>query len=177
MFMSGNYPLTVRVFNVFDPKSKVELNVKRYHHSCYYLQKQSHEDIPNSKVFVVENVPREGEEETYTIMGGSSLAFPMYFGDESLVLSIDGTPQREYRIRAGAKAKCYTEVLGDPDELSPLGMGTEKNSNNEEIDFYRGGSWEIDPLDDPKTGWKLTIKKYGPDPEDDDVIVGEDPPD
>lgn len=162
MIISGNYPFTVRFLNSFDPALGISLQVARYQHKSYFKKKENSQD---PILYVIEDLARE--EELYTIEGGMSLAFPMYYGDDRLVLSIDGTPPDKYKISAGGKAKIYRGGLlenMEPEEGTHLGK--EKDDYG---DFYRGGTWNI--LPDPN-GWTLEIRKYGPDPQDEDVTVG-----
>jgi hypothetical protein len=174
MFVMGNYPLTVRILNLFDPQLEVTLNIVRCHRRSYFrkIEKGSEDSIGYFKD-APENIP---EPRTYTIQGGDSLAFPMYYCEDSLEISLSGTPNRKYCIVAGAKAKCYPiEGLGAPNKGTSLGSGTDDAKKV----FYRGGTWIIDLNDSDcpnNENWILRIKKYGPDPEDDDIVIGEDPP-
>jgi hypothetical protein len=153
--MLGNYPFTTRISNYFAPGSGVLLKVTASRHQCYY---DSNID------FKVENNLTVKE---FSIEPGMTLAFPMYLGDETLAISIDneGTyPTVNYYLSAGAKAKSIPNTqLGTPS------CYFEQIEKNGEV-FYAGATWTIEK--GSSSQWQLTIKKYGPDPETDDVTLG-----
>ena len=155
--MTGNYPFTVRIFNLFNPDLKVDVEIKRKHLRIYIRSIKDDKGNTLHGYFkdTPDNIPGD---RIYTIQGGDSLAFPMYYKEDSLEISLKGTPNRKYCIMAGAKAKCYFSE--DP--------GAPENATDQS-----GGTWTIDPA---KNNWKLRIVKYDPDPEDDDIVIGEDPP-
>jgi hypothetical protein len=175
MFYAGDYQFNVRICNVFDPSFNITFNVERCHHLNYFSRDLS---SPGERVVVVKDVPDPGNGKLYQIEGGDSLTFPMYFEDESLTLSVSGDLNQlpnNYTISIGTTAKCYPS--GGMKLIDGTSAGTGQDPPPENgvpgQTYYKGGAWSIPPSD---TGWKLTIKKFGPDPEDDDVIIGPDPP-
>lgn len=182
----GNYPFTVRVFNFFDPALNIVLKIVRYHRQGYI----SNEEFSDGKHFIIKNLPANEEEaEKHFLKGGESLAFPMFYNDDQLEISFDlengkRSPDK-YSISAGFKAKCFPYKLGDPIDGSTLGKGTQE-INELSKTFWRGGTWilkdqkndsQLEENASPADDWTLTIRKYGPDPEDDDVTVGPANPD
>ncbi len=165
MLLTGNYPFTIRIFNSLDPALGVDFLVKRRNHLSYFTKEKD----SKGHLVMIEKLPEESEVKQYTIEGGESLAFPMYFGDESLVLSSSGNIVQPFTISIGSKAKCIpNKVLGEPK------YGEKHSGEKNKEDFYTGGVWSITP---EKEGWALTIQKLGPDPEDEDVVTGPDEPD
>ncbi len=167
MFLLGNYAFYTRVTNLFPPKSEIRLNVTFFQHRCY---------INENNDFIAEHIKTDDERNPlngciYTLEPGTSLSFPMYFGDESIIISLnsESSPNMNYFISAGAKAKSIPcETLGEPVPGSYL----EKVDNDNES-FYVGGTWIIKPENQEKPkAWTFTIQKYGPDPETDDVTIG-----
>jgi len=185
MYLAGDYPFTVRIWNAFDPELELNFKVSRYQRRTYVKSAPKWESPKNhskSMQVVIEGVPEYNTNPMeYTIKGGESLAFSMYFADEYLVLSADYSLNHDYKISIGTKAVCFpSNSLGRSDGvglleeiLDPLvGLppGTEPDFSKK---GYPGGTWTITPQ---KSDWALIIKKYGPDPEEDDVVVGPDEP-
>lgn len=155
MLFAGLYPFTVSVWNFFPPGSEVKLNVAFSYHICY-------SDAANYDFRVINNKTNS----PYKIDPGMSLAFPMYFGDETLVISIlSGNIPGNYLLTAGDTALCLPDTaLGVPQP----GSYRDKEIIGDET-YYEGGTWAINQAN--KT-WQLTIKKIIPDPQSDDVTVG-----
>lgn len=180
MILSGNYPFLVYVTNIFKPDSPDSKNVifkVICHRFLSYYDSESKNlitetcKIPKDKVFCQQpdSKPYKHLMDHY-IEAGDRIAFPLYFGDEYLEISLDldmgGSPPHDYQIVVGPKAKCYpNDELGPPEKDTYLPL--------EEDNAYGGGKWEIKK---DETDWKLTIKKYGPDPETEPVEIGEGPP-
>jgi hypothetical protein len=163
MSLLGNYPLTVFVANHFNPNSEITIIVNHYHHLTYYDQENNSYTIKNPG----------SSPQSYSIQGGCRLGFPMYFGDELLEITLTGTPPSPYYIRCGAKSGC----LGEDDltdtskaEFIPTEFGDKEDVDGSVI-YHRGGTWK---LLKPSTNWKLKIQKYGFDPEEENVTIGED---
>lgn len=159
MNLAGFYPFTVSIWNFFAPNSGIKLNVTfTNHHKCYF---------DGNNDFKIEHSTKNNDK-CHIICAGKSLAFPLYFGDETLVLSIEsGTPPPDYQLTAGDTALCSLKVGEDfipPEEGS---SGDNKIITGKE--YWRGGTWTIDST---KTGWQLEIKKIIPDPQNEDVTVG-----
>jgi hypothetical protein len=172
MFYAGDYTFFVRICNTFDPCMEIDFTVERYHHLNYFSSEICKSE---ARVVVVKDIPTCKEKALhYKIVGGDSLSFPMYFTDEYLILSISGKlenlekKKENYKISLGTKAKIYPGSLGAPIPGTSCGNGSDDFGN-----FYKGGAWSITPN---QTDWAITIRKFGPDPEDDDVIIGPDPP-
>lgn len=183
MFYAGNYPFSVRILNAFDPKLKIEIHVRRYHHLNYFSDHKvlgnSHETI-KGRIVIVEDIPPPGEGKLHKIKGGESSSFHMYYDDEYLeiqLIALDPTESQSYKISIGTKAKCLPSLQMN----LPISGTFDLSRSNPYIannPYYAGGSWEFPNETLSSTpNWKMTIKKFGPDPEDDDVIVGPDPPD
>ncbi len=176
MQLMGNYPFTTHIWNFFPPGSGVKLKVTFYHRRCYFDKNYDFKAEHIEKDAV--GKPFGGRD--YIIEGGMSLMFPMFFADETLVLSLDVGEDAKplttsYRISAGLKAKCIpNEKLGKPEVHTFIKkVEDEKECEKKCETFYMGGSWKIESTNKE---WQLTIKKYGPDPENEDVTLGPDPP-
>jgi len=161
MNFAGFYPFNVSVWNFFAPDSGIQLKVTFTHHKCYFDEKND---------FKAEHIPigPDGQPlgKDYMIEPGTSLAFPMYFGDETLILSIapGHAPTSDYQLTAGDTAECYQTGLGDPEDGSSGGRKEIKGKT-----YWMGGTWAIAP---GKTAWQMEIIKVIPDPQSDDVTVG-----
>ena len=160
MTLYGMYPFLVYVANTFKPDSDVIFKVKCHRFRSYY--------DPQTKNFIIETSVTTPKE--HSIEAGDRLAFPLYFGDELLEISLDlekgVLPTDDFLIAAGRKAKCYpNDALGRPQEDTFLAIEKDKS--------YGGGIWNVSK---EETDWTLTIKKYGADPESDDVVIGSPPP-
>jgi len=144
----GVYPFVVYVRNKFgDSDSGVKIQVKHHYHPNY-----NENEAPITS-------------EDIHIKHGETVCFPLFFPDEYLDISLVGSPSASYYIWAGVKAKCYPADMDNPTYIpSPIGQKTVGQDT-----FYCGGTWELQSSD---MSWTLTIKKYSPDPEDDDVIIG-----
>ncbi|HLP60843.1 MAG TPA: hypothetical protein VK186_18525 [Candidatus Deferrimicrobium sp.] len=160
MLLMGNYPFIISVWNSFAPPKNppgVQFKVTFNQNRCYF---EENEDLKTEHALTVN---------TYLVTPGSTLAFPMHFGNESLTIELaqrGGIPNSSFRLSVGCKAKNIpNNELGTPIEDSFIKTGTDSKG---EI-YYVGGSWEITP---DNKNWKLTIKKFGPDPQTDDVTVG-----
>jgi hypothetical protein len=165
MTLSGNYPFLVYVANMFEPGLNVIFKVKCHRFLSYYDSETKNFIIETSKI----------TEKEHSIEAGDRLAFPLYFGAEYLEISLSedsNIPPYEYFIQAGAKAKARFILNGE--EKKPK-KGTYIKGIDLEDDFYAGGGWEVNEEDKDKSG-TLTIKKYGADPETDDVVIGQAPP-
>lgn len=122
--------------------------------------------------------------------------------DKNYVSSSNG----HYFIWAGPKAKCYFDPVDksekvknevdksniDKFEFTPSPFGKGKDTKNQDItqshqeatdgrEYYRGGTWKVNNPDftslaSSDYSWSLEIRKYSPDPEEDDVTVGEERP-
>ncbi len=145
----GTYPFVVYVRNKFgDSDSGVKIQVKHHYHPNY----------DDNKTLITS--------EDIHIKYGETVCFPLFFLDESLDITLEGSLSSSYYIWAGVKARCYTAGMVSPTYIpSPIGQKTDED---DEL-CYCGGTWELLSSD---TAWTLTIKKYSPDPEDDDVIIG-----
>lgn len=162
MLIVGNYPFIIGVWNFFAPSSdepeEIRFKVTFTQNRSYY---EENLDLKVEKSATVNE---------YLIRPGLSLAFPMYFGDESLLIELDstgGTPGSPFHLSAGAKAENFPNaILGAPIDCSDF----DKRTNPKGETYYVGGTWTVDPI--KKAGWQLTIKKFGPDPQSDDVTVG-----
>jgi hypothetical protein len=88
----------------------------------------------------------------------------MLMGDEYLEIQVAGSlPSTNYSIIAGAKAKCCpNNELGPPIEDTYLPL--------EEDGAYGGGKWTVEQSN---ANWMLTIRKYGPDPIEENVTIGD----
>ena len=167
MSLLGFYPFTVYVANVFDPyQCNVLIKVTHHHHLGYFNREKG------NKQFAIDPI----QTKEYTIEGGYRLGFPMLMEDESLEIELDN-PDEAYgkitkvTVTVGAKAKCYptyNETTIPPLSSSSLGEDQDPHGT-----YYRGGRWE---MDQSKASWKMIIRKYGPDPEDENVTVGEESP-
>jgi hypothetical protein len=177
----GFYPFTVNVWNLFAPSTGIKLKVSFYHHQCYFEVN----DTDRNKVehFKVEHTKTDCES---IIQPGKSLSFPMYFGDESLEISLHlegndagNEPTTSYLISAGDTAECMV-IATDP-------VNIEREKERDPVDgtsasdtgkngFWKGGIWDFEPgSDDPPKNdkeWKLTIRKKIVDPQSDDVTIG-----
>ncbi|UCH96158.1 MAG: hypothetical protein JSV88_04690 [Candidatus Aminicenantes bacterium] len=167
MSLLGVYPFTVYVANIIDPGRKVGIKVTHYHHRGYYTWEEG------NKKFVIDTIQANDGE--YTIPGGYRLGFPMLIGDEYLEISLDevesGVIPDLITVAVGAKAKCYPTYNETP--IPPLPSSSFGEGQDIHGIYYRGGKWE---LDQSKASWKMIIRKYGPDPEDENVTVGEESP-
>ncbi|MDQ1349929.1 MAG: hypothetical protein QG657_230 [Acidobacteriota bacterium] len=162
MLLVGNYPFIISVWNFFAPpdegQEEIRFKVTFTQNRCYYEENRD---------FKAENKLTESQ---YLIKPGISLAFPMYFGDEILLIELDpdgGNPDSPFHLSAGATAENFPNtILGVPSE----GSYFDKRISPKGEPYYVGGTWTVDPI--KKAGWQLTIKKFGPDPQSDDVTVG-----
>lgn len=161
MLLVGNYPFIITVWNFFAPpgvrQEEIRLKVTFTQNRCYYEENGDFKAEHNSTV------------SQYLIKPGISLAFPMYFGNETLVIELDspgGIPGSPFKLSAGGKAQNIPQNLGEPEAGSYLF----KKKNLDGETYYVGGTWKVDPTEN--AGWKLTIKKFGPDPQSDDVTAG-----
>jgi len=176
MQLTGIYPFVVSVWNFFAPSTNVKLNVTFRHHYCYFGDDGTFTATPlkDKQGNLMDGFGR-------AIDAGMALAFPMYFGDEALEISIDSqnTPNGDYQLSAGATAECSLEV---PHPSNPgnyiypppiAGSNCDPNPNPTPDEsfptYYKGGTWKIDST---KAGWNLTIKKIIIDPQSDDVSIG-----
>ncbi|MGD2085455.1 MAG: hypothetical protein PVH61_04645 [Candidatus Aminicenantes bacterium] len=156
MNLAGFYPFTVSIWNFFSPNLEIKLKVTFHHHHCYFDENND---------FKAEKIPKKIE---YKIDSGKSLAFPMYFGDETLVLSIDSLiPSSDYQLTAGDAALCSLEVGENTISPAEGSSGGTNVINGKE--YWRGGTWTISTKEE---GWQLEIKKIIPDPQNEDVTVG-----
>jgi hypothetical protein len=162
MQLVGNYPFIISVWNFFAPpkegQKEIRFKVTFTQNRCFYEE--------NLDLKIEKNLTTND----YLIKPGMSLSFPMYFGDESLVMELDstgGTPGSTFHLSAGTTAENIPNAsLGEPLENSYL----DKRTNSKDQTYYVGGTWEVNPV--TNAGWQLTIKKYGPDPQSDDVTLG-----
>lgn len=161
MAILGAYRFTVFIENLFDPgKENVGgITVHRHHHRSFA------DDMGDIKV------ERRKSKRKYEVHQGDRIGFPMFFGDESLEVSVHNPPETGYIFTTGLKAKCYPPNGLKPDvQLLPeLLSGSDENG-----EWYAGCSWK---LSKQQAGLTFVIMKYGPDPEDDDVTVGPNEPD
>jgi hypothetical protein len=185
---AGFYPFTVSVWNFFSPDTGIKLKVTFNHHQCYFLGQGDGSNFELDH-FKVEN---NSTQKDHYIEDGKTLAFPMYFGDETLDITLyfenetDNeplgiAPTVPYLLSAGCTALCRvykintdgTEGIAIPpycqagdDSPTPIKV------NGKE--YYKGGTWAFDPNDPQKNGngWKLTIMKKVVDPQSDDVTIG-----
>lgn len=171
MILLGTYPFLVYVANMFEPGSNVIFKVRCHRFLSYYDSESKNYITETCKITEKGELCKQSEHlmEHY-IKAGDRLAFPLYFGNEYLEISLDlengGTPPHNFQIVVGPKAKCYpNDELGPPEKNTYLTL--------EEDEAYGGGKWEIEK---DETDWELTIKKYGADPETDDVVIGAGPP-
>jgi len=161
MSILGVYPFIVNVANVFDPDQNVGIKVVHHYRPGYCTTSGE-----GKKIFVI--APIQTKE--YTIEGGYRLGFPALMGDEYLEISLDvsdesNTPP-DYSIQAGLKAKARFILNG---EAKKPKEGTYIKVKDLEDDFYAGGGWEVGEEDN----WTLTIKKYGSDPIEENVTIGD----
>lgn len=155
MQLVGFYPFFVSVWNFFAPSTGVKVKVTFNYHKCYT------DENSNFKAEYIQN------KSTYIIEPGMSLAFPMYFGDETLDVELDTTgkiPQSDYLISTGESAESFQTGLGEPQEGSSCGHKTVKGET-----YWMGGTWQIGPTN---STWKIEIRKYITDPQSEDVTVG-----
>lgn len=150
MAQDGDYPFLVYVWNRFQQEG-INLKVSFSHHA-YGRQE---DNIKNND---------------YKIYPGDMVGFPLFWHDESLIISIDQennpTLPETYYIWSGPKVN-YTP---EPSNLSqlvqeyiPCGTGG-----------VHSGIYKI-KSNNPST-WTLTVQKLLPDPETTNVSVGEDIP-
>lgn len=162
MSVFGVYPFNVYVANIFEPGRNVRIKVTHYHHRGYYTGEEQ-----NNMQFIIEPIQTEGG--VHTIPGGYRLGFPMLMGDEYLEISLDldtgNRPDHNYEITVGARARARVNRISTDEPILPR-VGTCMELKKE---YYSGGTWE---LNKDETDWKLTIRKYNPDPETDDVVIG-----
>lgn len=154
----GEYPFTVFVRNTFNPtdESIIKLTVEHFCHRTYYDTEM--------KGFVIKRID-EVQPETCEIGPGLALGFSMFFRDNYVEISIPEPPSMDIQVATGVKAKCYpNQELGIPRPGSYVKTGEDSYGT-----YYIGGIWDVASN---ITGWKLTIRKRGNDPEEDDVRVG-----
>ena len=184
MILSGNYPFLVYVSNIFEPDSKVIFKVICHRFLSYYDSESKNFitetcEIPEDKFFC-----QQPDSKPYThfmehsVEAGDRIAFPLYFGDEYLEISLDlengGPPTHYFQIVVGPKAKCYpNRELGKPKNWKERELPDDSYVPPEFLGPYSGGKWEIKK---GETDWKLIIKKYGPDPETEPVEIGQSTP-
>ncbi len=162
MALFGVYPFTLYITNMFGPDTGVSVELKVYSHRSYYDDE--------SKRFVVEPVKPGEDPVKYSIPYGGSLAVPMYFGDSYAQISLRGLPKTTYYVASGGKARNYPLNGLEKAEVTETVLGTGTDDDAET--FYLGGVWEIDPSNTDTDNWKLQVKKYSMDPEDDNVVIG-----
>lgn len=164
MTLYGTYPFLVYVANTFAPDSDVIYKVKCYRFLFYYDYETKNTIIETSAA----------TQKVHSIEAGDRLAFPLYFGGEYLEISMEGTPGYDYQIVVGRKAKCYPDnVLKAPLEGTYKDLLGENDRPKGTTGPYGGGIWNVSK---DEKDWKLIIKKYGADPESDDVAIGPPPP-
>ena len=159
MAEEGAYPFNVFLRNTFGADGP-QLNVTHIFRPYYEYD----QPIGNGN----------GGENNYKIKPGEVVCFPLFWNDEGLVINLDSNPGKHYFIWTGVKARCYFDPdiddRGEDLEFipSPLGKGEDEKGK-----FHRGGSVKVKT---PDSDWTLTIRKYSPDPEEDTVTIGEEPP-
>jgi len=179
MSQGGNYPFVVNVTNFFLNKANIILKVT---HHCYeydYIYEQlGKEPGKREKDFPDPNKKISAE---CLLHPGEKYGFYLYWGDEFIEISIanpedlpcypEDSDIQSYEITTGISAKVYLE----PEEEGKWDIISLKlkEKDNEKKTFYVGGIFT--PHADNKN-WKVTIKKYNPDPASDDVTVGPEPP-
>jgi len=169
MNLVGFYPFLVTVWNLFEPEHQskdrrngIKLSVQHFYHPSYFQSSTSDWE----KGFKIEHGMTS---KSSIIDPGSSLSFPMFYGDEYLILSLhigdhSRVPTSPYQLNAGGTAECCSlKKLGDPIRL-PNRVSLPKH----EGDYWQGGTWVIEP----GTSWTMKIRKIIPDPQSDDVTVG-----
>jgi hypothetical protein len=155
MAQEGDYPFLVYVRNQFIQSTDSNVNVI----TVTYLR---HPYGKNSNVI---------ESYNHNIQPGEVLCFPLYWNDESLSITLPDTIELShnknyYYIWCGPKANCrFSKTNGFEFIPSPAGK------NPEEYGYFWGGTWRF-PKD--QVGGTLTIEKLKPDPETENVTVGED---
>ena len=150
MAQDGDYPFLVYVWNRFQ-QAGINLKVSFSHHAY------GSQEAP-----IISN--------DYKICPGDMVGFPLYWNDESLIISIDQgnnpTLPATYYIWSGPKVK-YTPVPSNLSELAaeyiPCGTGG-----------VNSGIYKI--MNNNPSTWTLTVQKLLPDPETTNVSVGEDIP-
>lgn len=171
MCEGGDYRFTVYVANIFDPQLKINIDVIHYHCRRYHLHYGKKKGITEEKKTKFK----------HKIRGGYRLGFPMFKGDEYLEISCDKQKTLNDAleegvtdnciIKAGHRAKVYLDPA-DIEKWEYTDMGHGKGEDDYGT-FYNGGHFS--PLKDNKN-WKITIRKYDPDPASDNVTVGPDTP-
>jgi len=188
MILFGTYPFLLHVANTFNPDSEATLNVTCHRFRSYYDDEKI--IIETCKKCKLKVLGGSGGKEgrlvgfcnqtkhlmEYSIKPGDRIVFPLYFGDEYLEISFDpkegnlSTSTYPYTIFTGKKAKAIFTF----DDLTVVPTYP-KDDKILEDGFYPGGGWVVKEKNKDSI-WKLIIKKYGTDPETDDVVIGPPPP-
>lgn len=164
MAQNGDYPFKVTIMNKFGEGVLIQVD-------NYYVplgkrcDEMDEDDLPSN---------------TIKIKPGERITLPLYCGVAYLKLSISSESSIDwsslhnkcYYIWAGVKAKIYPSELEDVQYTpSPAGQFTDEDGRT----YYCGGTWKLEQEKEQKS-WSLEIRKYSPDPEEDDVVVGPDIP-
>ncbi|MGD2086175.1 MAG: hypothetical protein PVH61_08330 [Candidatus Aminicenantes bacterium] len=158
MANDGDYPLLVYVGNRF--KTGINLSVTFTH---WPLGEQQSEITLMNK-------------NSYDIMPGDCLIFPLYWGDESLTIKIPKNAVTPYYILLGPKVKCTSDNLKDNGTtitFIPSGMADYLAQKSSQTYSSKSGVWTIN---DNSLEFTIEITKYSFDPETTNVSVGEDLP-
>lgn len=175
---AGFYPFTVSVWNFFSPDTEVKLKITFNHHLCYFLGQGDGSNFELDH-FKVENNPNPKD---HYIECGKALAFPMYFGDETMDITLyfenetDNeplgiAPTVPYLLSAGCTALCRV-VNNAEQDITPYCPSNDVPPTPITINgknYYKGGTWAFAPN---VNDWKMTIMKKVVDPQSDDVTIG-----
>jgi hypothetical protein len=173
MAQDGDYPFVVKVWNRMNV-SELNTNIltvtfNYYSYGEKYYEKKGEEGEPAA----VE--AKELKAKTCTITPGEFLAFPLYWDDEYLEIKFEGnisTTSGYHTIWAGIKAGCEFNKKGG--FIFTPAFGKAKDEKYASIKGqYRGGAWRIE---NSVNDWILKINKLVPDPEEENITIGEDPP-
>jgi hypothetical protein len=191
MKIFGFYPFNVNVANMFAPDLNVNLNVSCFQHRTYFKKQQD-----ESLSIMTEMTSPDGKSSLTNLgpillHGGASLAFPMQFADENVVITLENSSQIDYgySISVGGKALCRAylyqnattkTLLESVDNVKFTASSFEtsdifkdelsKLNSKDGGGFHVGGTWDI-PASFPY-GWTLEIRKHTFDPETVSVPIG-----
>ena len=118
---------------------------------------------------------------SYDIMPGDCLVFPLFWADESLTIQIPKNARTPYYIFLGPKAKCTSDDLIDNgNTMMFIPSGTAKYIAEMHKKKYSTGNYNsksgIWKINGTISNLSIKIEKYGFDPETTNVSVGEDLP-
>ena len=164
MAQDGDYPLLVYVGNRFKADSNINLSVIFNHWP------NGRNPDPNDPTKSPTN------HNSYTIMPGDCIVFPLYWVNESLTIRIPEDALTPYYIFLGPKTKCTSPNLVDNDDtimFIPSGTADYLAQKSPQTYASKSGVWTINGTSSEYT---IVIEKYVFDPETTNVSVGEDLP-